>query len=201
MAQSADLSAESAQLIQQSNTLSTSNLIDLVHSLTLLSPDSADKVLEQTLASRDSWSDLDLASVFAAVVSALPETRDALVKHPDVVQTAIETGAVDTTKIIEPMAVTLLNIIASASNIDDEQRSRVGAIIAHAVVHAGDTAAINRLANGELLDGSSDVHDEEVQAKEDPRSHASVLADYEEALDDFESSSDDSAPGDTTSDN
>ncbi|MFI3242630.1 MAG: hypothetical protein R3Y56_00080 [Akkermansia sp.] len=191
MAQSVELPAAVTQLIQKSSKLELKDLVDLVHALTLQNPDAADQILSLVLESRSSWSDLEVASIFSSVVSALPETRDALVKVPEEVQKALETGAIDESKIADSMGVALLNVLAGSPVIADEQRQRLGAVVAHAVTHAGDTAAINRLANGELDDGTLTL-DEEVQAKEDPRSHEAVLEEFEDAQDD-------SDPGDTTS--
>ncbi len=194
MAQSAELPAESVQLIQNSTNLELEDIVELAHELALLSPECADQILAQILATRTSWSDLELASVFSAIVSSLPETLNDLHQDPDAVQQAVETGQVDASLFSNSMSIALLNVIATSPSISDEQRLRAGYTVAHSVDHAGDTAAIKRLANGELMDGSSDEHDEHVQAKENLRSHAQVLEEFEEAQDD-------SDPGDTTSDN
>ncbi len=191
MAQSPALPAEAEQLLVKSTNLEMKELIDLVHALALEYPESADLVLQQALASRNSWTDVELASIFATVVTSLPDTRDALGREPEEVQRAIETGEVDTTKIKDQMGVALLNVIATASSVGQEQRARAGAVIAHAVDHATDIAAINRLAKGELSNGMYDTLDEHVQAKENPRSHERVYEEFEEAQDD-------STAGDTT---
>ncbi len=191
-AATATLPAEAVQLIQNSKSLEVADLAELLHELTLNSPECADQILALALSLRESWSDAEIATLFGAVVSAIPETRAALAQVPEEVASAIETGVVNTDVITNEMGVALLNVIAESASIDDEQKGRVSTLIADTVVAINDAVAVNRLANGELSDGTDDAIDELTQAKENPSSNQEVVEEFFEAQDD--SSADGASP-------